>query len=96
MARYVMLLNWTDQGVKNAKDTVKRAAAARQAFEKAGAKVHQSLWTLGSYDLVLICEAPSDETVTALGLQIGALGNVRSTTLRAFDEQEMEQILKKV
>ena len=70
--------------------------AARQALEKMGGKVHQTLWTLGSYDLTLVCEAPSDETITALGLQIGALGNVRSTTLRAFDEQEMEQILRKI
>src|SRR5262245_44430189 len=76
MARYVMLLNWTEQGVKNAKDTVKRAAAARQAFEKGGAQLREIYWTLGQYDLVLIAEAPSDESITALSIQLGALGNV--------------------
>jgi uncharacterized protein with GYD domain len=96
MARYIMLLNWTEQGIKGAKETVKRARAAAAALEKAGAKLVQGFWTLGQYDLVLIVEAPNDETITALGLQIGMLGNVRSCTLRAFDEKEMEQILKKL
>ena len=96
MARYIMLLNWTDQGVKGARDTIKRAKAAAGAFEKAGGKLVQCLWTLGQYDLVLTVEAPSDEAITALGLQLGMQGNVRSCTLRAFDEKEMEQILKKV
>jgi uncharacterized protein with GYD domain len=91
-----MLLNWTDQGVRNAKETVKRAAAARQAFEKAGAKISQVLWTLGSHDLLLIVEAPDDQTITALGIQLAMHGNVRTSTLRAFDEREMEQILSKV
>jgi len=96
MARYVMLLNWTDQGVRNAKETVKRAAAARKAFEKAGAKLHEIYWTLGAHDLVLITEAADDGTMASLGIQLGTLGNVRSSILRAFDEGEMEQILKKV
>ena len=96
MARYVMLLNWTDQGVRNVKETLRRAAAARQAFEKAGARLQQMLWTLGSHDLVLIVDAPDDQTVTAMGLQLAMHGNVRTSTLRAFDEGEMEQILSKV
>ena len=96
MPRYILLSNWTDQGVKNAKDTVKRAQAVAQAFEKAGAKLVQVYWTLGQYDLALIAEAPNDETLTALALQAGMAGNIRSTTLRAFDEGEMEQILKKI
>lgn len=96
MARYIMLLNWTEQGVKNAKDSVKRAAAARQAFEKAGAHIRDAVWTVGPYDLVLSCDAPSDEVISALGIQLGMLGNVRTTTMRAFEEKEMEQIFKKV
>ncbi len=96
MARYIILLNWTEQGARGAKDTVKRAAAARQLFEKAGAKLSQCYWTLGQHDLVLVTEAPGDEVITALGIQLGMVGNVRSSTLRAFDEKEMEQILKKV
>ncbi|MGH7179387.1 MAG: GYD domain-containing protein, partial [Tepidisphaeraceae bacterium] len=96
MAQYVMLLNWTDQGVKAAKDTIKRAAAARQAFEKAGARIRELVWTMGPYDAVAWAEAPNDETISAIGLQLGALGNVRSCTLRAYDEREMEQIIKKI
>jgi uncharacterized protein with GYD domain len=96
MARYVILCNWTDHGVRNAKDTIKRAAAARQVFEKGGAQLREVFWTLGQHDLVLVADAPNDEAVTALNIQLGALGNIRSTTLRAFDEKEMEQILKKV
>jgi uncharacterized protein with GYD domain len=96
MAQYVMLLNWTEQGVRAGKDTLKRAAAARQAFEKAGCHMREIYWTLGKYDLVITADAPSDEVITALGLQMGMLGNVRTTTLRAFGEQEMEQILKRV
>jgi uncharacterized protein with GYD domain len=96
MARYVVLLNWTDQGIKNVKDTVNRAAAARQAFEKLGGRLIDAVWTLGQYDLVLTVEAPDDETLVAFNIQLGRLGNVRSTTLRAFGETEMQRILQKL
>lgn len=96
MARYVLLLNWTDQGIRAVKDTVKRAASARQLVEKMGGRVGESLWTLGAYDLVLTVEAPDDETATAMSIKLAALGNVRTTTLRAFNEAEMEKILQKV
>jgi uncharacterized protein with GYD domain len=96
MARYVILCNWTEQGVKNAKETVKRARAAAGAFEKAGGKLNQVFWTLGQYDLVIIAEAPNDEALTAINVQLAMLGNIRSSTLRAFDEGEMEKILQKV
>jgi uncharacterized protein with GYD domain len=96
MARYVLLLKWTEQGIKNVKDTVSRAAAARQAFEKAGARVGESVWTLGPYDLVLTAEAPDDETITAIAIALGKLGNVTTTTMRAFNETEMQKILSKV
>ncbi len=96
MARYVLLLNWTEQGIKGYKETVNRAAAARQAFEKKGSRVLDCYWTLGSYDLVLTAEAPDDETITAISIGLGALGNVKTTTLRAFNEEEMRKILQKV
>ena len=96
MARYIMLLNWTDQGVRAADQTVARAAAARKVFEKAGAKLVDISWTLGAYDIVITAEAPDDETMTALGLGLGKLGNLRSQTLRAFDENEMQRILKRM
>jgi uncharacterized protein with GYD domain len=96
MAMYVSLLQFTEQGVRNVKDTTKRAAAATVEAEKMGAKVTDSFWTMGAYDVVLLLEAPNDETVSAFSLKIGALGNVKSQTMRAFSRKEMEGILAKV
>jgi len=93
MATYIMLLNWTDQGVRTAKDTVDRARAFREASKAMGATIGTLHWTLGAYDLVTSFDAPDDETATRLGLALGALGNVRSTTMRAFGESEMERIV---
>ena len=96
MARYVLLLNWTEQGVRGAKETVKRAASARQLVEKAGGRVTDCVWTMGKYDLVLMVEAPDDEAMTATAIKLAALGNVHTNTMRAFGETEMEKILQKV
>src|SRR5215211_2673534 len=96
MARYVLLLKWTEQGIKNVKQTVDRAAAARTLFEKAKAKLTSVVWTLGPYDLVIQAEAPDDETITAVSIGLAKLGNVTTTTLRAFDETEMGKIVQKV
>jgi len=96
MARYVLLLKWTEQGIKNVKDTVKRAGDAKAAFEKAKAKITDIVWTLGPYDLVIKAEAPDDETITALAISLGKLGNVKTTTMRAFDETEMGKVLQKI
>ncbi|MGB8338616.1 MAG: GYD domain-containing protein [Burkholderiales bacterium] len=94
MGKYVVLGNWTDQGVKNVKDTVIRARAARQGFEKMGVKWDQILWTVGPYDLMVIVDAPNDESATKAGLMVGMQGNIRTTTMRAFGEAEMEGIIK--
>ena len=95
MATYLVLLQWTDQGVRNAKDTVQRAAAAADAGAKMGVKFVETFWTLGHYDLAIVAEAPDDETMTAFMLKTSGLGNVKSQTLRAFRSREMEAILKK-
>ena len=96
MAKYVSLLQFTDQGVRNVKDSIKRAAAATAEAEKMGAKVTDAFWTMGAYDVVLLLDAPDDETVSAFSLKIGSLGNVKSQTMRAFRREEMENILAKV
>ncbi len=96
MAKYVSLLQFTDQGVRNVKDSVKRAAAATAEAEKMGAKVTDAFWTMGAYDVVLLLDAPDDETVSAFSLKLGSLGNVKSQTMRAFRREEMENILAKV
>ncbi|MEU9439658.1 GYD domain-containing protein [Streptomyces sp. NPDC048304] len=95
MPTYVSLLNWTDQGIRNYKDTAKRAEAFGAAVEKVGAKLLNIYWTVGPYDLVAVVEGPDDETATAALLQIGGVGNVRTTTLRAFGREEMDRIVGK-
>ncbi len=94
MPAYVTLFNWTEQGVRNAKDTTKRAKAAREAWDKAGARMIGIWWTQGQYDGVVIHEAPDDATATRLLISLGMAGNVRTTTLRAFSEEEMERIVQ--
>lgn len=96
MARYVVLFDWTDQGVRNAKDSVKRVGQAREAFQKVGITIESIYWTLGSHDLVGVITAPDGETLAAALLQLAGAGNVRSTTLRAFDEAEFGALLGKL
>jgi uncharacterized protein with GYD domain len=91
-----MLLKFTDQGIRNIKDTTKRAAAFQEMAGKMGAKVIDHLWTMGQYDLVLHLEAPDDETTAALSVKLGSLGNVSIQTLRGFTSSEVEKILKKI
>lgn len=91
-----VFFQFTDQGVRNVKDTIKRAAAATAEAEKMGAKVTDAFWTMGAYDVVLLLDAPDDETVSAFSLKLGSLGNVKSHTMRAFRREEMEGILAKV
>jgi uncharacterized protein with GYD domain len=93
MPTYVTLLNWTDQGIRNHRDTPERAEAFGAAAQKLGVKLLHIYWTVGPHDLVAVVEAPDDETATAALLQLGAMGNVRSTTLRAFDREEMDRII---
>jgi uncharacterized protein with GYD domain len=96
MATYVTLYNFTDQGARAIKDTVKRAEAARKAAPAAGVQVKEILWLQGQYDIVVISEAPDDIAGSAFGLNTVKLGNVRGQTLRAFTAAEMEKILEKV
>jgi uncharacterized protein with GYD domain len=93
MSKYVMLGNWTDQGVRNVKDTVKRSRLARELFAAMGVNAREWIFTLGQYDVVLTVEAPDDETLTKAALALALQGNLRTTTLRGFGEKEMEAIL---
>jgi len=95
MPRYVVLYKFTDEGLKNIKDTVKRAQEVRKQNEARGFKVIGTYWTQGRYDLVSIVEAPDEESMTAGLFNIAATGNVHSETLRAFDEAEMARALAK-
>ena len=95
MATYVTLINWTDQGVKNFKDTVDRYEAAQSQFEALGVRFTDVRWTLGPYDIVGILDAPDDESATAALLAVGGQGNIRTTTLRAFNASEMRGVIEK-
>ena len=95
MATYVALIQFTEQGIRNIKDTVKRADAAAAEAEKMDIKIVEEFWTMGAYDVVVVVEAPNDET-SAFMLKIGSSGNVKSHTLHAFRREEMEGILAKI
>jgi len=94
MARYVVLYRFTEEGAKSIRDTVKRARQTREENERRGFKVEALLWTQGPYDLVALVEAPSEEAMMGGMVNVVSAGNVTSTTMRAFNEQEMEDILK--
>ncbi len=96
MATYITLMNFTDQGIRHIKDSPKRTEAFKEGAKKLGVTVKEIFWTLGRYDVVAIVEAPDDITGTALGLSLGALGNVRTETMRAFGPAEVKQILDKI
>jgi uncharacterized protein with GYD domain len=96
MAKYVSLIQFTDQGIRNVKDTVKRGEATMAEAEKMGMKIIEELWTMGAYDVVALFEAPDDETMTAFACKVSSLGNVKTQTMRAFRKEEMEGILAKI
>ena len=96
MAIYIVLVNFTDQGIRNVKDTTKRADALREMAKKFGVTAKEFYWTLGSYDTVDIFEAPDDASMAAFLGSVGALGNIRTQTLRAFSQADMNGILAKL
>ena len=96
MQTYIILGTFTDQGIRAVKDTTKRASAVRKAAEKFGASVKSLYWTLGRHDLVAVIDAPDDESFAALLFNIGSLGNVRTQSLKAFESEGIERILRKI
>ena len=96
MATYVSLIQFTDQGIRNVKETVKRGEVTMAEAEKMGMKIIEELWTMGEYDVVALFEAPDDETMTAFACKVSSLGNVKTQTMRAFRKEEMEGILAKI
>jgi uncharacterized protein with GYD domain len=96
MALYIVLINFTEQGIRNIKDSPKRAAAATELARGFGIEIRDIFWTLGAFDGAVLMEAPNDHAVTSWALKLGSLGNVRTQTLRAFRVDEIENILAKV
>ena len=96
MNTYVVLVNFTDQGIRNAKDSVKRMEAFKEMAKKFGVTVREFFWTYGRYDMVAINEAPDEASGMGLNMSLCALGNVRTQTLRAFSANEMKQVIAKM
>jgi uncharacterized protein with GYD domain len=95
MASFVLLINWTDQGARTATDTLDREKTFRDMIEGLGGNLKHAYWTIGPYDIVAVVEAPDDETMTAVALKAAGWGNIRTTTLRAFNRDEMARIIEK-
>src|SRR5882724_8103882 len=96
MATYCVLGNFTEQGVRNAKDSPKRAEAFKDMAKKCGVTVKELYWAQGQYDIVTILESADDLAITSLALSLGALGSVRTQTLRLFSPADMKKIIDKM
>jgi uncharacterized protein with GYD domain len=96
MTTYVSLINWTDQGIRNFSDTVQRAEDAKALAQRMGGSLTNTYWTVGQFDLVTVADFPDDETGTAFLLALGSQGNVRTTTLRAYNANEVAGVISKL
>jgi uncharacterized protein with GYD domain len=96
MPNYIILANWTHQGIKNVKNSIKRSKSFEAAIEKAGGKSLGIYYTLGKHDMVAIVEAPTDEAIVSVLYNSGRLGNVRTETLEAFSMSEAANIIEKL
>jgi uncharacterized protein with GYD domain len=93
MTTYIALINWTDQGIKNIKQSPQRLDAARELATKLKCKLHDFYLTVGPYDMVCLLDAPDDETLAKFLLTLGSSDNVRTTTLKAFPEETYRKII---
>jgi uncharacterized protein with GYD domain len=93
MATFISLVNWTDQGITNVKDTIQRYERGEELANKHGVSNEHIYWTVGPYDMVFIAEAPDVKSITAYLLEVGSAGNIRTTALRAYNREEMSSIL---
>jgi uncharacterized protein with GYD domain len=96
MATYIMLVNFTDQGIRNIKDTANRGSHYKELATKLGCTVKENYWTQGQYDVVSIVDAPDEASMTALAMSVGKLGYIRTQTLRAYTAAELAPIMDKV
>lgn len=93
MTTYILLLNWTDQGIKTVRDSPKRLDMARKELAAMGGSFKEFYMTMGEYDMVAVCEAPDDAVAARFALQIGSAGNIRSRTLKAFPENAYREVV---
>ena len=96
MSKYTILIKWTEQGIRNVKDTIKRAKSFEGAVEKAGGKSLGFYYTIGRYDMVAMVEASNDEAIASVLYSTGSLGNVHTETLKAFSMDEADNVIQKL
>ncbi|RDJ97610.1 GYD domain-containing protein [Paraburkholderia lacunae] len=96
MATYVVLAQFTDQGIRTIKNSPQRAGQVAEMAKGFGCEMKEVFWTLGAYDIVAIVDAPDDPSFTAFGLALGSAGNVRTQSLRAFTKSEIGGIIGKL
>jgi len=96
MLTYIGLLKFTDKGLAAIKDTTRRATAAKEMGRRFGVNMREVFWTMGEYDVVCVIEADDEQSIAAFDLAIATQGNVRTTSLRAFTADEMEQVVAKL
>ncbi len=93
MATYILLVNYTDQGIRNVKDSPKRLDATRELGSRLGVQIKEFYLCMGEHDIVAIADAQNDDAMAKFVLSLGSAGNVRTKTLKAFDEQQYRQII---
>lgn len=93
MPTYITLVNYTQKGIENVKESPERLEGAKEAFRGMGAELKEFYLVMGRYDIILVTEAPNDETVAKIALALGSLGNVRTESFRAFKEDEYRKIV---
>ena len=93
MSTYIILANYTQKGIENIKESPKRLDSAKSFFREMGAELKEFFLVQGRYDIVIVAEAPNDETASKLALAIGSLGNVRTETLRAYTETDFRKLI---
>jgi len=93
MSTHIILIKWTQEGIKNVKESPNRLDMAKKAFQAAGAELKEFYLVMGQYDMVVVSEGPNDETAAKLALAIGSQGAISTETLRAFTEDEYRKII---
>jgi uncharacterized protein with GYD domain len=96
MVTYVVLAQFTDQGIRTVKSSPQRAGQAAELARSFGCEMKQIYWTLGGYDIVTVIDAPDDQSFMSFGCALGSAGNIRTQTLRAFTKDEFGAIVGKL
>ncbi|MCP3472199.1 GYD domain-containing protein [Bradyrhizobium sp. CCGUVB1N3] len=96
MATFILTINWTDQGIRNVKDAPKRSEAAKALARKVGVEIKEVYLTSGTHDILVVAEAPLGDHITKFALALGSLGNVRTSTSRAWTEAEWAKLISEL